>query len=317
MNKKILKYNMIVLGVIALGIIIALLEPRFFSLNNMLNVFRQTSVNALIAAGMTFVILTGGIDLSVGSIFALSATIGALMMKLGFGVEVSVLVTLLVGVILGMTNGILVGYLKLQAFIATLITMTFARGLTYIVSNGIPVTMNQSINGFDRYSYIGGGYFLGIPVPVIVTMILYAICYWILKQTKFGRYTYAVGDNEKASVLAGIKTEKIKVVIYSICGFTSALAALVLTSRLASAPPTAGTGYELDAIAAVVLGGTSLNGGKGSILKTLLGALIISVLANILNLLNVSSYYQMLTKALVILLAVVGHKKTLFIRSIK
>ncbi len=310
MNKKILKYNMIVLGVIALGIIIALLEPRFFSLNNMLNVFRQTSVNALIAAGMTFVILTGGIDLSVGSIFALSATIGALMMKLGFGVEVSVLVTLLVGVILGMTNGILVGYLKLQAFIATLITMTFARGLTYIVSNGIPVTMNQSINGFDRYSYIGGGYFLGIPVPVIVTMILYAICYWILKQTKFGRYTYAVGDNEKASVLAGIKTEKIKVVIYSICGFTSALAALVLTSRLASAPPTAGTGYELDAIAAVVLGGTSLNGGKGSILKTLLGALIISVLANILNLLNVSSYYQMLTKALVILLAVVGHKKT-------
>ena len=310
MNKEILKYNMIVLGVIALGIIIALLEPRFFSLNNMLNVFRQTSVNALIAAGMTFVILTGGIDLSVGSIFALSATIGALMMKLGFGVEVSVLVTLLVGVILGMTNGILVGYLKLQAFIATLITMTFARGLTYIVSNGIPVTMNQSINGFDRYSYIGGGYFLGIPVPVIVTMILYAICYWILKQTKFGRYTYAVGDNEKASVLAGIKTEKIKVVIYSICGFTSALAALVLTSRLASAPPTAGTGYELDAIAAVVLGGTSLNGGKGSILKTLLGALIISVLANILNLLNVSSYYQMLTKALVILLAVVGHKKT-------
>lgn len=290
-------------------ITISIIEPRFLSMNNVLNVFRQTSINALIAAGMTFVILSGGIDLSVGSIFALSATVGALAMVNGMGFGVALMCTLGIGVLLGMVNGILVGYLKIQAFIATLITMTFARGLTYIISDGIPVTMGRTLSGMDAYGFIGGGYFFGIPAPVLITIVLYAIFYWLLTYTKFGRYTYAVGDNEKAAVLAGISTEKIKLILYAICGATAALSALVLTSRLSSAPPTAGIGYELDAIAAVVLGGTSLNGGKGVITKTLLGALIISVLANALNLLNVSSYYQMIVKALVILLAVVGQKK--------
>lgn len=309
MKEKFIQQYITLIVFIGFIIIISIIEPRFLAINNILNVLRQTSINALIAAGMTFVILSGGIDLSVGSIFALSATLGALIMTNGYGIMLSVIGTIGIGIILGIINGILIGQLKIQAFIATLITMTFARGLTYIISNGIPITMGLSLKDINLYSYIGGGYFLGIPVPVIITLILYIYFYWLLKNTKFGRYTYAVGDNEKAALLAGINTNKIKIILYAICGATSALSALILTSRLSSAPPTAGMGYELDAIAAVVLGGTSLSGGKGSILKTLLGALIISVLANALNLLNISSYYQMIIKAIVILLAVIGHKK--------
>lgn len=290
-------------------LVMSLLEPRFLALSNILNVFRQTSVNALIASGMTLVILSGGIDLSVGSIFALSATLGAMSMVAGLGSGVSFFVTVLVGALFGMVNGILVAVLKMQAFIATLITMTFARGLTYIISSGVPITMSSGLNGMQFYSFIGGGYILGLPTPVVITLLLYAFLFWLLSQTRFGRYTYAIGDNEKTAILAGVKTVPVKVSLYIICGMTASLGALVLTSRLGSAPPTSGMGYELDAIAAVVLGGTSLSGGKGSIMKTLLGALIISVLANALNLLSVSAYYQMLVKALVILLAVLGQKK--------
>lgn len=307
-SKRIVKSYITLIIFIVFVIIVSIVEPRFLSINNILNVFRQTSINALIASGMTFVILSGGIDLSVGSIFALSASIGALAMVNELGFIVSLISTVGVGALLGAINGLLVGYLKIQAFIATLITMTFARGLTYIISNGVPITMGRSVSEIGAYNFIGGGYIFGIPAPVVFTVILYMFFFWLLTSTRFGRYVYAVGDNEKAAVLAGIKTKKNKLILYMICGITASLAALVLTSRLSSAPPTAGTGYELDAIAAVVLGGASLSGGKGSIAKTLLGALIISVLANALNLLNVSSYYQMLVKALVILLAVVGHK---------
>lgn len=304
-----LKTQTVLIFFIIFTIIIAIIEPRFLSVNNILNVFRQTSVNALIASGMTFVILSGGIDLSVGSIFALSASMGAIAMVNNLGFGIALCTTLLTGMFFGLINGILVGYLKIQAFIATLITMTFARGLTYIISGGIPITMGLNIKDIDVYNFIGGGYILGIPTPVIITVVLYGLFYWLLTRTKFGRYTYAVGDNEKAAILCGIDSAKMKTILYTFCGITASLSALVLTSRLSSAPPTAGTGYELDAIAAVVLGGTSLSGGKGSITKTLLGALIISVLANALNLLNVSSYYQMLIKSIVILFAVVGYKK--------
>ncbi|MGL4368021.1 MAG: ABC transporter permease [Brevinemataceae bacterium] len=304
----IIKKNSIFIFFVLFAIIIAFIEPRFLSVNNVLNVFRQTSINAIIAAGMTLVILSGGIDLSVGSIFALSASIGAIAMINGLGFAATFIITLSTGMFFGAINGFLVGYLKIQAFIATLITMTFARGLTYIISGGNPITMGMDIPGINAYHYIGGGYFLGLPMPVIITILLYAVLIWLLSYTKFGRYTYAIGDNEKAAILCGIDSSKIKVILYTICGTTAALSALVLTSRLSSAPPTAGTGYELDAIAAVVLGGTLLSGGKGLIAKTLLGALIISVLANALNLLNVSSYYQMLVKSIVILIAVISHK---------
>lgn len=290
-------------------VVISIIEPKFIQINNILNVLRQTSVNAFIAAGMTLVILSGGIDLSVGSIFALSASLGALAMVNGMGFFVAILITLIVGVIIGVANGLLVGVLKIQAFIATLITMTFARGLTYIVTNGIPVTMSSSIKGINFYDFIGGGYLFKIPFPVILMALLYAFLFGLLNKTRFGRYVYATGGNEKAATLAGIKTVPIKIIIYAICGITTSISALVLTSRLGSAPPTAGVGYELDAIAAVVLGGTSLSGGRGSIIKTVLGALIISTLGNALNILEVSSYYQMLIKAIVILFAVVGNKK--------
>lgn len=289
-------------------VVINVIEPRFLSVNNILNVFRQTSVNAIIAAGMTFVILTGGIDLSVGSIFALSATLGTMAMTNSQGFGVAFIITIAVGLVFGLTNGALVGYFKMQAFIVTLITMTFARGLTYIFSNGMPITMGQATAGIKSYTYVGSGYLLGIPVPVIIALLIYVVFYWLLSSTKLGRHIYAVGDNERSSILAGIKTERVKMYVYAICGVMASLAGLILTARLSSAPPTAGMGYELDAIAAVVLGGTSLSGGRGSIVKTLFGALIISVLANALNLLNVSSYYQMLVKAIVILLAIVSYK---------
>lgn len=187
-------------------LLMSILEPRFLSLNNILNVFRQTSVNALIAAGMTLVILSGGIDLSVGSIFALSATLGAISMAGGLGAGMSIFITLIVGGILGAVNGLLVAIFKLQAFIATLITMTFARGLTYIISNGVPITLGNTLKGIKAYSFIGGGYILGLPVPVVLTLILYAFLFWLLTQTKYGRYTYAIAENEKTALLVGVKT---------------------------------------------------------------------------------------------------------------
>lgn len=290
-------------------ILISIIEPRFLAVTNILNVFRQTSINAVIGTGMTLVILSGGIDLSVGSIFALSSAVGALCITLGFGAIPSIAITFAVGIICGFANGLMIARLKMQAFIATLVMMTFARGLTYLVTSGIPITMNSTNSGYQLFTFIGDGYLFNIPVPIFIVIILYGILYWVLSHTKYGRYLYAVGDNEKAATTVGIRVPHIKLWAYSFCGFTAALAGLILTSRLSSAPPTSGTGYELDAIAAVVLGGTSLNGGKGSILKTLMGALIISVLANSLNLLNVSAYYQMIVKAFVIFLAVISTKK--------
>lgn len=287
-------------------IVISIIEPRFLTVNNLLNVFRQTSVNAVIASGMTLVILTGGIDLSVGSIFALSSVAGAMALIHGMGSLMAMGASLALGALLGMLNGLFVVSFKMQAFIATLVTMTLARGLTYIATDGIPATIPTAASQGALFTYIGDGYLLGVPFPVVLTAVLYAFLFWLLHKTKYGRHIYAVGGNEKAAVTAGINVNAIKFWVYTAGGATAALAGMILTSRLSSAPPTAGMGYELDAIAAVVLGGTSLSGGKGSILKSVLGALIIAILGNALNLLNVSSYYQMVVKALVILLAVLS-----------
>ncbi|MGL5253597.1 MAG: ABC transporter permease subunit [Brevinema sp.] len=308
LEKFVFKYA-ILLFFIIFCTIISIIEPRFLALNNLINVFRQTSVNAVIAAGMTLVILTGGIDLSVGSIFALSSALGAFTLIGGSGSIPAIIVSIVTGIILGSLNGVFVVYFKIQAFIATLVTMTLARGITYIVTNGIPATIPTSITNSGLFSFVGEGYILGIPSPVIIMVVLYSILYWVLHQTKYGRYIYAVGGSEKSAVTAGVPVAQMKFWVYIISGACAALAGLILTSRLGSAPPTAGSGYELDAIAAVVLGGTSLNGGRGSILKSMLGALIIAILGNTLNLLNVSAYYQMVVKALVILLAVLSTKQ--------
>lgn len=302
---------------IALFLLIAVvssLNPNFFNIDNFLNIFRQTSINAIIAIGMTFVILIAGIDLSVGSVLALSGAVAASLISKDISVYIVVPLILCFGAGLGLVNGALVAFGKVQAFMATLIMMLMLRGLTMIYTNGRPITTGFSDNA-DTFSSIGTGFIWGIPVPVWLMLLLFGIGWYVLSQTRIGRYIYALGGNESATALSGININRVKLFVFAVSGLLAALAGLIVTARLGSAQPTAGSGYELDAIAAVVVGGTSLMGGKGRIFGTLIGALIIGFLSNALNLLNIDSYYQLVAKALVILAAVIldnflGHKRT-------
>lgn len=294
------------IGLILLVIIISALNSAFLEPSNLFNLLRQVSINGLIAFGMTFVILTGGIDLSVGSTLALSSAMIAILMVSGVDSIVALLIGCIFGAILGAINGLLITLGKMAPFIATLATMTVFRGLTLVITDGNPIT---NLNGSYAFQLFGRGYFLGIPVPAVTMFIIFIILYIILHKTVFGRQTYAMGGNEKAAFISGIKVNKLKVMIYSLAGLMSAMAGAILTSRLNSAQPTAGMSYELDAIAAVVLGGTSLTGGKGRILGTLIGVLIIGVLNNGLNLLGVSSFYQQVVKGVVIIIAVLIDRK--------
>ncbi|TFE23395.1 ABC transporter permease [Cohnella luojiensis] len=287
------------IGLILIVFVLSVSAENFLTVDNLFNVLRQVSINALIAFGMTFVILTGGIDLSVGSILALSSAFTAGLMAGGTDTWLAVGVGLLAGIVMGAVNGLLVAYGRLAPFIVTLATLTVFRGFTLVYTDGKPVT------GLNKdFAFMGKGYFLQIPMPIIWMIIAFAVLYIILRHTTFGRRVYAVGSNEEATWLSGISVSKVKVLVYSISGLLAAVSGLILTSRLNSAQPTAGVTYELDAIAAVVLGGTSLSGGKGRIVGTLIGAVIIGVLSNGLNLLNVSSFYQQVVKGAVILIAV-------------
>lgn len=302
-----IKYKSLI-GLLILVIIVSVLSPTFFTVSNLLNVFRQTSINAIIAAGMTFVILTGGIDLSVGSILAFSGAVAASMLASGSSVIVATIVAVVIGAVSGFANGIVISKGKLQPFIATLATMTILRGLTLVFTDGKPVSIGTSNNAIS-FGKIGGGQIAGIPTPAIIMVLAFALCFYILTQTKMGRYVYALGGNEEATKLSGLDTDKIKTYVYTISGILAAIAGVIVTARLYSAQPTAGSGYELDAIAAVVLGGTSLSGGQGTIIGTVIGALIIGILNNALNILDVSSYYQMIVKGIVILIAVLLDRK--------
>ena len=293
-------------GLFAIVLVVSIMEPDFLTLNNLFNILRQVSINALIAFGMTFVILTGGIDLSVGSILALSSAFVAGLMTDGTSALIAVLAGLIVGAVMGALNGMVISLGKVAPFIATLATMTIFRGLTLVYTDGKPITGLSQGGWFELF---GRGYFWIFPVPVLTMLIAFAVLYFIFKKTTFGRYTYAIGGNEEAAKLMGIQVNKVKIMIYSLSGLMAALAGIILTSRLNSAQPTAGTSYELDAIAAVVLGGTSLSGGRGWIVGTLIGALIIGTLNNGLNLLGVSSFFQLVVKGLVILFAVLADRK--------
>lgn len=293
-------------GLIILVVIVSILNPSFLEPLNILNLLRQVAINALIAFGMTFVILTGGIDLSVGAILALSSALTAGMMVSGIDPLLAILIGCILGGLMGMVNGLFITKGKMAPFIATLATMTIFRGLTLVYTGGNPIT---GLGDNYLFQLFGRGYFLGIPVPALTMILTFVVLFIILHKTPFGRKTYAIGGNEKAALISGIKVPKVKVMIYSLSGMLAALAGAILTSRLNSAQPTAGTSYELDAIAAVVLGGTSLSGGKGRIFGTLIGALIIGTLNNGLNLLGVSSFYQMVVKGIVILIAVLLDRK--------
>ncbi|MEB7787783.1 ribose ABC transporter permease [Staphylococcus equorum] len=294
------------IGLILLVIIISALNSAFLEPSNLFNLLRQVSINGLIAFGMTFVILTGGIDLSVGSTLALSSAMVAILMVSGVDSIIALLLGCIFGAVLGAVNDLLITLGKMAPFIATLATMTVFRGLTLVITDGNPIT---NLNGSYAFQLFGRGYFLGIPVPAVTMFVTFIILYILLHKTVFGRQTYAMGGNEKAAFISGIKVNKLKIMIYSLAGLMSAMAGAILTSRLNSAQPTAGMSYELDAIAAVVLGGTSLTGGKGRILGTLIGVLIIGVLNNGLNLLGVSSFYQQVVKGVVIIIAVLIDRK--------
>ena len=304
-----LKQQKALIALIALIVVVSILNDQFFTMGNLMNILRQTSVNAIIAVGMTLVILTAGIDLSVGAILALTGALGASMVGAELPLALALPLTLMLGGALGAMNGMLISKGKVQAFIATLVTMTAIRGLTMVYTEGRPISTGFTDTA-DNFSFIGTGWLAGVPVPVWLMLITFVLVWVMLTHTRLGRYIYAIGGNESAARLSGINVDRVKIAVYGLSGMMAALAGLIVTSRLSSAQPTAGTSYELDAIAAVVVGGASLAGGRGFIWGTLVGALIIGFLNNALNLLDVSSYYQMIAKAGVILLAVLADRKS-------
>jgi ribose transport system permease protein len=290
---------LIALLIVCIGL--ACLSPDFLTVGNVLDVTRQVSINAVISFGMTLTILLGGIDLSVGSILAVASVLTALLMKAGWDAALATLLGIIAGALMGAVNGVVIAKGKVAPFIATLGLMTLLRGVALVLSKGSP------ISGFSSYFFAlqGGGYVAHlIPIPVVWMLAMFVLFWFVLTKTVFGRHVYATGGNEEAARLSGVKTDGVQIVVYTISGAMAALAGVILTSRLDSAQPTAGAGYELDAITAVVLGGTSLAGGRGWIFGTLVGALLIGVLNNGLNLLGVSSFYQQVIKGSVILVAV-------------
>ena len=286
-------------GLALLVILLTVLSPHFLTVSNLMNVLEQTSINAVIAVGMTFVILSGGIDLSVGSIVAISGVVLASVLRSNGGVPAALAAGLGVGIACGMINGLLVTVGRLAPFIATLGMMSVARGLALLYTDGRPISGFAA--GFRALATSRVG---PIPVPVILALAVYVIAHVVLRRTRFGRYVYAIGGNEEAARLSGVPVRFHKTMVYALSGVTSALAAVLLTARLNSAQPIAGMMYELDAIAATVIGGTSLLGGTGTIGGTLIGALVMGVLRNGLNLLGISSFLQQVVIGVVIVGAV-------------
>lgn len=290
------------------SIVISILEPRFLTTGNLMTILRQTSINAVIATGMTFVILVGGIDLSVGSVLGFTGAIAATMISGGTNIVVVILTVLILGTFIGFVNGSLITVGRLQPFIATLGTVTLLRGLLLVFSQGKPIGTGNT-EGSELFNAIGRGFIGPIPIPVYLMLAIFIIAYYMLNHTRMGRYIYSTGSNEEATMYSGIKTNRVKLFVYAASGMMASIAGVLITARLGSAQPTAGAGYELDAIAAVVLGGTSMAGGIGTITGTAIGALIIGVLNNALNIMQVSSYYQDVAKGIVILIAVLMDRK--------
>lgn len=299
-----------VLALLVMVVALSVLTDSFLTVDNARNILRQISVNLCLSTGLTLVILTGGIDLSVGAVLALSGAIAAWLLKHGLalpwlGLHLDVTIAgavwsaLITGAICGLANGLSITRLLLPPFVATLAMLSIARGATLLSTGGFPITGLGSTFGF-----IGTGMFLGIPMPVWIATVIVIFSIVLTQRTPFGRYVFAVGGSERAARLAGLPVERIKLLVYVTAGALSGLAGLMVVARLDSAQPNAGVGYELDAIAAVVIGGTSLSGGRGSVAGTVLGCLIIGVLNNGLTLLNVSPFWQQVIKGLVIIAAV-------------
>jgi ribose transport system permease protein len=289
-------------------ILFSILSPYFFSSDNILNVTLQASITAIIAVGMTFVILTSGIDLSVGALVAFTGVVVTSLLKLPLSFPVLFPLAALAGILIGMMSGAFAGMFvtrfNITPFIVTLALMTIWRGAAYLYTDGRPVWGLP-----DQFSFLGSGRLAGVPVPTILMVLIYAAAYVALNKTTFGRYVYAVGGNKEAARLAGINTNRILLSVYMLCGGLASLSGLLLASRMNSGQPNSGLMYELDVIAAVVVGGTSLFGGRGSIIGTFMGAMLIGILRNGLNLLNVNSYIQQVVVGVVILLSVLMDRR--------
>lgn len=301
--RRFLLDNIIFIAFAALCVALALFNPQFLDVNNIRNVLRQVSINGVLAIGMTFVILTSSIDLSVGSVLAFGGIVAAMLASSTFAGDYPLYLSLTAGLAaglgLGLINGLLVAYARVPAFVVTLGMLSAARGLTLIVSNGMPVSRLSA-----AFLGVGQGAVLGVPVPIWILFGVFALAWLVLYKMTFGRYVYAVGGNEEAARISGINTRQIRLAVYGISGMLAALGGVILAARTTAGLPQAGVGYELDAIAAVVIGGTSLAGGQGRIVGTLIGALIIGVVNNGLDLLGVSSYYQLTLKGSIIIAAV-------------
>ncbi|GAB3640913.1 ABC transporter permease [Spirosoma arcticum] len=294
------KYGLM-LAFIGICIALSLITPQFLTVQNLTIIVTQVSINALLAFGVTFVIITGGIDLSIGSMVAVTGVVAALFAHPDtYPVAVPVLAGLSAGLVFGAFNGFVITRSRVPPFIVTLGTMTIGRGLALILSKGRPVS-----NLSDSFNFIGGGKIGGVPMLIIILILAFIICSGLLKKTVIGRYMYAVGGNEQAARASGIALSRVKMVVYTLSGGLAALAGILLTSRITTGQPNAGTGFELDAIAAAIIGGTSTSGGIGTMTGTLIGALLIGVISNGLDLLNVTSYYQQIVMGIIIIGAVV------------
>jgi ribose transport system permease protein len=297
---KIMKqYGGIFLSLIILCIIFSIVNPRFMSLANFLNVLQQVAVIAIAAFGMTWVILLGEIDLSIGSIIALAGMVAAQCFAFGLGFLPTIVLTLVAGSVLGLANGVLTARFLLPSFIVTVATMGIYRGLVSLPTNGAPAMITD-----PTWTAIGTQSFVGIPIVIWFVVVLFLFNHILLSKTTFGRRAYLTGGNREAALYSGIKVDRLKIIIFMISGIMAAISGVLLSSRLFSAQTNAGMSYELDAIAAAVLGGTSLAGGVGTMIGTLIGALIIGVLNNGMNMLSVPYFYQLIVKGLVILIAV-------------
>lgn len=292
------KYATLFILVIFL-IAMALLSDRFFTFKNLTNVGRQISLNAILALGMTLVIISGGIDLSVGGVCALGCCVCAKILNSTGSSLLAIAVVLLIGLAVGAFNGFVVSKTGIAPFIVTLSTVSIIRGITLVMTNASPMPISNA-----AFKFIGQGTLLGIPFPIYITLILAIITAFVMNKTVFGRYVYAIGGNERSAVVAGIQVKKVKISVYMVSGFLAAFTAIIYTSRLSSGVPSLGDGFEMDAITAAVIGGASLAGGQGHIWGTMIGAVIIGILNNALNLLNINSYFQDIVKGVVVLLAV-------------
>ena len=286
-------------GLVLVSLVMSLADGDFLTVANLLNIVRQVSINAVIAVGMTYVILSGGIDLSVGSVLALAGTLTAGLLVAGVSPYLAIGAGLGSGLLLGALNGVLVAYLGMPSIIVTLATMGIARGLGLLYTGGYPV------DGLPEwFGLLGRGKWLGVPNPVLLMLAVFALAWLLLSRTAFGRHVYAIGGNEDATRLSGVRVKRNKLMVYAISGFTAALAGLVLSSRLMSGQPSAGVSFELDAIAAVVMGGIPITGGRGSVIGTLIGALTLGVLNNGLNMMGISPYLQIVIRGVIILFAI-------------